>query len=343
MPALLTEEWTGAFRSAARRRSITDVRILRLTACTVDIISGLIRRADGTTDRLASRELELLAFLARREGQAVSRHELHERVWRHGPEVVSRAADVAIRRLRKKLEADPAKPDHLLTQHGAGYLFVGPAPVATAPPPPEDEPMVGRTEEIEALTRRLGEASGVVFLVGPPGAGKTRLARHLAWRLSAELSGGAWFCDLTEATDRDDVVRAVARTLGMALAGRTRLATASGQGWSRARARATRERDMLVVRQSTPVSCNVRQGSTVGTRAEPWSTPLTRSTAATPRPAPTADTLANPSGARAIVAPHLRARSTQPDAIVEREPTHPGVRDLAPGSTGCSGSPPPSR
>ena len=60
--------------------------------------------------------------LADREGRAVTRAELLRTVWA-GEEVASRVVDTAILGLRKKIEADPAAPRHVISIRGVGYRF----------------------------------------------------------------------------------------------------------------------------------------------------------------------------------------------------------------------------
>jgi len=81
-------------------------------------------------------------------------------------------------------------------------------------------PFVGRDDELADLHDQL-KRSRLVSVLGPPGAGKTRLATEYALRygsaFSSEGAGGVWFCDLSEARDLDDVVRALAHALDLAL------------------------------------------------------------------------------------------------------------------------------
>jgi DNA-binding response OmpR family regulator len=70
---------------------------------------------------LAPKEFELLIALLRRDGAVVSRHELMKEVWGYADSVVSRTVDTHIAELRRKLEADPADPRHILTVRKAGY------------------------------------------------------------------------------------------------------------------------------------------------------------------------------------------------------------------------------
>ena len=79
---------------------------------------------DGADLELTPREFDLLAYLAAHAGRVFSRQELMERVWNYEGYVGDvRAVDVAIRRLREKVEDDPAQPKYIITRRGAGYYF----------------------------------------------------------------------------------------------------------------------------------------------------------------------------------------------------------------------------
>ena len=73
---------------------------------------------------LTQREYELLKFLASNPGKVFSREALMENVWNYEGYVGDvRAVDVAVRRLREKVEDDPASPQFVITRRGLGYLF----------------------------------------------------------------------------------------------------------------------------------------------------------------------------------------------------------------------------
>lgn len=89
----------------------------------VDLDQRTVSGPDRTV-HLTEMEAKLLTYLAHRMGVAVSREELHREVWGHHAKVVSRTLDTTVRRLRRKLEADPGCPEHLLTEHRRGYRLV---------------------------------------------------------------------------------------------------------------------------------------------------------------------------------------------------------------------------
>ena len=79
---------------------------------------------DGAPLDLSQREYELVHTLATHRGQVLSREALMEQVWNYEGYVGDvRAVDVAIRRLREKIEDDPADPKFILTRRGLGYAF----------------------------------------------------------------------------------------------------------------------------------------------------------------------------------------------------------------------------
>ncbi|MGH9321366.1 MAG: winged helix-turn-helix domain-containing protein, partial [Vicinamibacteria bacterium] len=67
------------------------------------------------------KEFDLLMRLFRAEGAVLSRVDLLRSVWGYSDSVVSRTVDTHIAELRRKLEADPAAPRHILTVRKAGY------------------------------------------------------------------------------------------------------------------------------------------------------------------------------------------------------------------------------
>ena len=81
-------------------------------------------RANGKIFRLTLMEAELLRHLIRNSGKIVSRKQILEEVWGLHEDTDTRAIDNFIVRLRKYIEKDPTKPQHLLTARGVGYRFL---------------------------------------------------------------------------------------------------------------------------------------------------------------------------------------------------------------------------
>lgn len=202
--------------------------IVQLADRRVDLIRQQVLHADGKTVALTTREAQLLGYLTERSEQDVSRDELLDQVWEYRANYATRAVDVAMRRLRSKVEPDPSKPVHLISVHGVGYRFVPPpsdtARFDTPAPPParttnlrsERSTFFGRTEELSLLGKLFTDGARLVSVLGPGGVGKTRLALAAA-RLALQGSDGVWVVDLTDATDLDGVLSAVGRALGVPL------------------------------------------------------------------------------------------------------------------------------
>jgi DNA-binding response OmpR family regulator len=98
---------------------------------------------------LATREFDLLAFMAENEGLVLSRQQLLDNVWGHGWYGDERTVDVHVRWLREKLERRPGRPSLLETIRGVGYRLRAPdaprttsdaAPPRSAPAGPQGEP-----------------------------------------------------------------------------------------------------------------------------------------------------------------------------------------------------------
>lgn len=78
---------------------------------------------DGAEVELTVKEFDLIAFLMKNPGKVFSRESLLDLVWGYDYLGDSRTVDVHIRRLREKLEADPANPQMIITKWGIGYYF----------------------------------------------------------------------------------------------------------------------------------------------------------------------------------------------------------------------------
>lgn len=84
--------------------------------------SRIVTRGAATVD-LAPLEFDLLMALISKRGAVVSRLQLLQEVWGHSAAVVTRTIDTHVAELRRKLEADPANPRHILTVRKVGYRW----------------------------------------------------------------------------------------------------------------------------------------------------------------------------------------------------------------------------
>ena len=149
------------------------------------IIDLELGRVSAGSERhsLTHNEQKLLHYLVQHPDTAVSRHTLHQEVWGYNTRVVTRAVDSTVKRLRRKIEADPAHPRYLVTVYSIGYRLVVPSAGDTdgtgerlAPP---SVPCVGRADLLEELAAALGRPGQVVSVTGPGGIGKSFLVRAL--------------------------------------------------------------------------------------------------------------------------------------------------------------------
>lgn len=108
-------------RAWDRERGVEPRAVLRLGDLEVDFEARRAMR-HGVEVELTPKEFDLLRFFADREGKALSRADLLAGVWSEG-EVHSRVIDTAVMGLRRKIEADPAAPRHIVAVRGVGYRF----------------------------------------------------------------------------------------------------------------------------------------------------------------------------------------------------------------------------
>jgi len=116
------QELVARLRAALRRAGQLpdDAERLHLGPLEVDLAGRTVAR-DGRDVPLTRTEFDLLAELARHPGQVLGRDTLLDRIWGYDYLGDSRLVDVAVQRLRAKVEADPSAPDLILTVRGAGY------------------------------------------------------------------------------------------------------------------------------------------------------------------------------------------------------------------------------
>jgi DNA-binding response OmpR family regulator len=118
------EELLARVRAHLRRRPDKSANAFQMGELRVIPDEGVVRYRDGTELHLTSTEFRLLTDLASVNGRVLSREDLLERVWGYDYFGDSRLVDVHIRRLRMKIEPDPATPTYLITVRGTGYKLV---------------------------------------------------------------------------------------------------------------------------------------------------------------------------------------------------------------------------
>ncbi len=113
-------------RAGAAAQQQREADRLTQGAITLDLSERAAWR-DGAPVELTAKEFDLMALLMQNPGRVYSRENLLNLVW--GYEYIGefRTVDVHIRRLREKLEPDPANPEHILTKWGVGYYLANSA------------------------------------------------------------------------------------------------------------------------------------------------------------------------------------------------------------------------
>jgi len=122
------EELAVRLRAVLRRgRRRPGAEVVRAGEFLLDVGRHVFLRGEQVV-HLPPKEFGLLALLMQRDGRVVAREEALDLVW--GPRTSGDATtvDVHVKRLRAKMEADPARPRHLLTVRGLGYRFEGEPP-----------------------------------------------------------------------------------------------------------------------------------------------------------------------------------------------------------------------
>ena len=120
---LVAKELAARIRALLRRTEPTAGRTPRHVVSgelNIGVDDGVVTRA-GEPISLTRTEFRLLVELAVADGRICSREHLLDRVWGYGYFGDSRIVDVHIRRLRTKVELDPASPRHVVTARGLGY------------------------------------------------------------------------------------------------------------------------------------------------------------------------------------------------------------------------------
>lgn len=121
-------ELMARVKANLRRTSVEETNVnlegstIKCSSLQINVDRYEVRR-DGQVIELTLREFELVKFLAMQQGQIFTRENLLEKVWGYEYYGDVRTVDVTVRRLREKLERDPANPEFIMTKRGVGYYF----------------------------------------------------------------------------------------------------------------------------------------------------------------------------------------------------------------------------
>ena len=119
-------ELKARIRALLRRAGTTEKKspdnTLSVGSITLDLDARNAYRSGSLVD-LTAKEFDVIEFLMRNANRVYSREALLDTIWAYEYRSDIRTVDVHIRRLREKLEENPAEPKHILTKWGVGYYF----------------------------------------------------------------------------------------------------------------------------------------------------------------------------------------------------------------------------
>ena len=111
----------SALRTAASEPNIPTAHFQDLT---IDFVNRVVRKKEIPI-KLTATEYSLLALFARNEGKVLTHQYLLNQVWGSSHSNESQYLRVFIAQLRKKVESNPNRPSHIITESGVGYRFIG--------------------------------------------------------------------------------------------------------------------------------------------------------------------------------------------------------------------------
>ena len=110
------------FRRAGSSQRDGGREIMNVRNMTINLTNRSVS-IDGREVNLTAKEFDLLQLFAANRGKVFSRENLLETIWKYDYLGDLRTVDVHIRRLREKIERNPAQPEFILTKWGVGYYF----------------------------------------------------------------------------------------------------------------------------------------------------------------------------------------------------------------------------
>ena len=111
-------------RKSARQSQADDAQaeLLEVGEIKLDLLGCEVYRGEQQVS-LTAKEFDLLKFFMLQPDRTFSREELLEKVWNYEYYGDMRTVDVTVRRLREKIESDPAQPRYIITKRGLGYML----------------------------------------------------------------------------------------------------------------------------------------------------------------------------------------------------------------------------
>jgi two-component system, OmpR family, KDP operon response regulator KdpE len=120
-----TGELLARIRSALRKTdSEPNIPTVSFRNLSIDYANRVVKKDDAVI-KLTATEYALLSILVRNEGKVLTHQYLLNQVWGASHQNESQYLRVFIAQLRKKIETDPNRPQHIITESGIGYRFVG--------------------------------------------------------------------------------------------------------------------------------------------------------------------------------------------------------------------------
>lgn len=117
-------ELKARVRALLRRTSAVQERTQTLTIGSITLdLAARNAYTGGMLADLTAKEFDVIEFLMRNANRVYSREALLDSIWAYEYRSDIRTVDVHIRRLREKLEANPAEPQYIMTKWGVGYYF----------------------------------------------------------------------------------------------------------------------------------------------------------------------------------------------------------------------------
>ena len=111
-----------ALRHSAHAQSAQS-KVIKAGPLTIDLVWHLVKRAEEEI-KLTGTEYKLIAYLAANHGRVLTHRSILTHVWGEADADHTEYLRVYVRQLRKKLEADPERPQYILTEPGIGYRFI---------------------------------------------------------------------------------------------------------------------------------------------------------------------------------------------------------------------------